>query len=678
MRKHRTIRNEVGPADRAAPAIGWWICLIVAAVVSFLVFLPALECSFNYDDEEIILANENYRGLGWSNIRWMFTTFLMGHYQPLTWLSLAFDHAAWGMNPRGYHLTNVLLHSANAALVFAILSRLLVLAGARLSPRTTTVAGPPAWAINWAALVAALLFAVHPLRVESVAWVTERRDVLSSFWMLAAVLLYLKANDAVASGLRRRFLAAAFVAFILSLLSRAMAVTLPVILLFLDWYPLGRLGAAAGGWFRGPVLRVLLEKLPFLAASVCFALIAPRAQAATGALIAWDLHGPAARVFQACYGLVFYLHKTVLPVCLAPFYELPLPTSWQQPKYYIAATIVIAVAIIVLVLRRRMPGLFVATGCYVILLAPVLGFVQSGQQEVADRYSYLPAICISLLVAAVIANWLSRPDHRAAGIGLVGVGLLSCTIFAALTWRQCGYWVDELTLWTHGTTCQPNSYAAQYNLGCALAKVDQPKAAVEAFQRSLAINSNHTKTRFNLGNAYQELGRIDEAFDAYAWTIKDDPTNALAWYELGRIHVQRGQDEKAYEAFREATKHRKDYPKANVNLGVMLARRKEHEAAMEQFRYALGLDPELRDAYYNMAISQEALGLKEDAIASYRKAIEIDPRFPDARVNLANILALRRNFDEAIREYEKALEVDPSHEPARLNLDSLHRELQRR
>ncbi len=671
----RTVKNH-RPDEQS---LGGWLWLGAAAValVSFLVFWPVLDCDFNYDDDEIILANENYRGLGWSNLKWMFSTFLMGHYQPLTWMSLGLDYVIWGMNPRGYHLTNQLLHAANAGLVFVIVARLLLLAWRGGDRRGEEAPGVPPWAIGCGAFVAAMLFAVHPLRVESVAWVTERRDVLSSCWLLVAIVFYLRANDAARAEQRNGWMAAAFGAFVLSLFSRAMGVTLPVILLLLDWYPLRRIGTAAGGWMNRSVRRVWLEKIPFIVVAACFALIAPRAQAATGALISWEHHGPLARLFQACYGLVFYLHKTILPVCLAPFYELPLPTIWRQPKYFISAGIVAMVCVAVIVLRRRLPGVFVATACYVVLLAPVLGFFQSGQQEVADRYSYLPAICVSLLVGGLIVQWLRQPDHRPAGFGLAGVTLLACAILAMLTWQQCMKWKDPLTLWTHGTACQPHSYAAQYNYGCALAKVNNPSAAVEAFRRSLHVNPNHVKTRFNLGNAYQELGRMDEAFEAYAGVVKAEPTHALAWYELGRIQVQRGNDSAAYEAFLAATRHRHDYPKANVNLGVMLARRGEHPAAVEQFHRAIGMEPDLRDAHYNLAISYEAMGREDDAVASYRRAIEIDPRFPDARVNLANILARRRQFDEAIREYEKALEIDPAHGPARINLDSLRRELRK-
>ncbi|RIK68554.1 MAG: hypothetical protein DCC65_02875 [Planctomycetota bacterium] len=652
-----------------------WILVAFVAGAAFVAFLPALECGFNYDDDEVILRNENYRGLGWSNVRWAFTTFRMGHYQPLTWLTLGVDHAIWGMNPRGYHLTNLVLHAANSALVFLIAFLVLDCAGRSGAAAGEMSESPGVRGARAGALVAALLFALHPLRVESVAWVTERRDVLSSFWLLGAVAVYLHAQVWARAERRRTWLAVALGAYLLSLLSRAMGVTLPVVLLLVDWYPLRRLGGGSGRWFGRDVRAVWIEKIPFVVLAGVFAVLAPLAQASVGATIPWAVHGPVQRLAQAAYGLVFYIHKTVLPVCLSPLYELNVPIDPLAAKYVVSGAIVAATILALAPVGRRLPGVMAASAVYAILLSPVLGFVQSGRQEVADRYSYLPLISLAILVGGSIASLWRRPGETAAAAGLAAVCVLATAVSSLVTWRQCQVWKTPISLWTHGTACQPDSYLAHYNLGCAVALAGDQEKAIASFRRGLDLNPHHVKTRFNMANALQELGRADEALAEYARISEIDSADALSHYEMGRIFAMQGRADDAIAAFRKALDRKPDHVKSRVNLGAMLARKGDHAAALPFLEESVVQDPALGDAHYNLAISLYAVGQTERAIAEYRRTIDLMPGFADARVNLGNIFAAQGRLNEARNAYEDALKVAPGHPAASANLAALRRRM---
>ncbi|HWN80905.1 MAG TPA: hypothetical protein VNM87_02300, partial [Candidatus Udaeobacter sp.] len=374
--------------------------VLVFAVV-FLAFLRCLGSGFvDWDDTDNFLRNPSYRGVGAEQIRWMFTTFHMGHFQPLTWLTLGLDYT-WakallgdGMDARAYHFTNVLLHATNAVLFTFVALRLLA-AG-------TAAPGP---ALIYAAAFAGLFFGAHPMRVESVAWVTERRDLLSSFFFLASILCYL---HWLGRGRNRdpRAYALTLGCFVLGLLSKVSVVVLPMVLLVIDVFPLRR--TRTEGWRR-----LLVEKAPFFGLSLVFGLIASIGQARHHWLYTLDQHPPAARIAQSFYGLAFYVWKTVLPVGLLPIYEMHFPVNPLDPRFVVAAILVVLAAAGIFVARRRLPGLAAAAVAYVIVLAPVIGIAQNGSQEVADRYSYVSCMGWAILAAgALLTAWMARPSLR--------------------------------------------------------------------------------------------------------------------------------------------------------------------------------------------------------------------------------------------------------------------------
>jgi tetratricopeptide (TPR) repeat protein len=630
-----TLRNSDPHAGVRLP-FGRWSTGIVGATIFLAVmavFSPCLRNGFvDWDDPAMLLENPHYRGLGPAQLRWMFTTFHMGHYQPLSWITLAVDYLsakAWfgdGLDPRSYHLTNIVLHAANAVLVYLLGLKLLRGAAARardIQPRSH----------HGAVAMAALLMAIHPLRVESAAWVTERRDVLSSFFLLLTVLLYLRAVR-LDGTMRTRSFAVVLPVYLLSLLSRAMGVTLPLVLLLLDWYPLRRVGRS-GSQPNGPALRpVLLEKLPFLVPAIAAALAAPLAQHAAGATATWAQHGALARAAQACYGLVFYVWKTLAPLRLSPIYELRMPIDLLAPRYVVAAALVLLATVGVIVLRRRQPAITVALTAYAVLLAPVAGLVQSGNQEAADRYSYLPAVPLALLLGAGLRRlWqAARPaglKHAAAGLAGVAVVTL-----AVLTWRQCAVWQSTATLWEYAAGVSPASSIAQNGYGWVLLRQKHYDDAAQRFRLAIQLQPTNPKAHYNLWTALREQGREGELLQAYRDSIRVYPTFVDAYFSFGNELRRQGQTDDAVAAYRAAIKLSPGHAKAHTNLAFLLAQQGQTEEALQHYDAAIRADPQSALARRGFATLLKRLGRDAEAVAQIRIAVQLDPNDATSRQRL--------------------------------------------
>src|SRR3989440_5150298 len=422
------------------------VLAIVLAVVA--VFAVGLRNEFvRWDDHTNFVDNPNFRGLGPLQLAWMFTTTLMGHYIPLTWLTFGLDYVIWGMQPAGYHFTNLVLHAANAALFYWVSRRVL----------TAAVPAAGETALRAGAAVAALFFAVHPLRAESVAWATERRDVLSGLLFLTCVLTYLRAMNAEAPR-RRRLLALSLAAFALAMLAKSIVMTLPLLLVVLDWYPLRRLRPLR---WSPQTLRVLLEKLPFVAVGLGGAALSYWAVGHNEFFTPMTKYPLPSRIAMALYSMVFYVSKTVLPIDLSPLYELPLRVDPLAPQFLGAAVAVALVSVTLVALAGRWPAGLAAYAWYAIVLAPVGGLVHAGHQLAHDRYSYLSCLPFALLVGGgvvwligvhatgALRSPLFRASCAALGVLLAGLG--------TLTWMQVQVWRDTESLWTHPLYAPPAS-----------------------------------------------------------------------------------------------------------------------------------------------------------------------------------------------------------------------------
>lgn len=555
-----------------------WLAPCVIGVATATVFLPVLQNGFViWDDDANFLNNPHYRGLGWAQLRWMFTTFHLGHYQPLSWISLGLDYLIWGINPFGYHLTNLLFHCANAVLFYFIARRLLEFA----LPRSNQEEYPN---ITLAAAGAALLFAVHPLRVESVAWITERRDVLSAHFLFWTLLCYLRAvRGQGASFGDGRWLAEALVFYVLSLLSKAWGMTLPVLLCLLDVYPLRRMEGDPASWFGASARRVLLEKMPFVALAIIFAVLAVIAQESAGAMASLAGYPLPRRIAQAFYGIAFYLWKTLWPMGLSPLYESARELDPLDWPYLAGAVVVTGISIVLFVLRRRCPAGLAAWLSYLALVAPVSGVAQAGPQLVADRYSYLSCLGWALLAGGVVANFHSywkRKGWIFAG-GISAAVVLALIGLGILTWKQTEVWHDTESLWRHATTLDPESSIARNQLGNALADRGALDEAIEQYGQALRIKPAYAGAHFNLAMALGDRGDLARAIQHYEAAVRFDPANANAHNNLGAILVQRGELDAAIDHYHQALQIRPEFPEARDNLSRALAIRARTEKATQ-------------------------------------------------------------------------------------------------
>ena len=489
---------------------------LTVALLTLLVFLPAVRNDFvNWDDHANFIENPDYRGLGWDQLRWMWTTHLGGRYMPLTWITLGLDYTLWEMDPLGYHLTSILFHAANTLLFYFIALALLraALAGSSDTMRQRIPVG---------AFFAALFFALHPLRVESVAWVTERRDVVSGMFYLLAILAYLQRFSDRGTGIMRaKYYWASFAFFLMAILSKEIAVTLPVILLILDTYPLGR---------RMDSRHVWLEKIPFFIAGIAdgaLALYVGTQQQLTASLAQLNWFS---RIAICTYGLAFYLRKTLAPLHLGAFYALN--SHRVDPRalpFELSAVIVILTVIAAVIFRRKFPGLLMALLAYAITLLPVVGIFHNGQQITADRYSYLACLGWALLAGG---GFLELSRHSRGRVFLVAAALVLSGL-SYLTWRQIGFWRDSETLWAHTMEIEPSA-AAQDNWGLALSGQGDLAGGIRHYRQALEIDPNYESAHNNLGISFLLLGDREQAVREFQSALKIDPSNAVARRNLDR------------------------------------------------------------------------------------------------------------------------------------------------
>jgi len=606
--------NGGAPRARSSLGSGWRRgAPLVVAALAIVVFLPALRAGFvTWDDNRNFLDNPAYRGLGWTQLRWMWTTTHMGHYVPLTWMTLGLDYVLWGMNPFGYHLQNVVLHAVNAILVFFVASRILALAG--------VVSRHDAREAVTTSVLAALVFAIHPLRAESVAWITERRDMVSLLWYLASVLCYLRFASATPA--RWRWYIAAVALFVAALLSKATSMTLPAALLVLNVYPLRRFGGTAG--YSSPASRgIWLELVPFAAV----ALVA--AGASIVALHPPDQLGVPAKIAVSAYSLAFYLWKTVIPTGLAPLYEMPKRVNAWEARYAISYVVVVAISVGAWLARRRWPGVTAAWAAFVLVLLPMLGVVQNGPQIVADRYTYHAAPIVGLLVAGAWARW------RGATIGVrLAVPACVLTVLATATWRQTGYWRASERLWARVLSVDSTSSIAQIAMGDLLIAQGRAAEAAEHYGRGVELDPAYAEGHNNLGVALARDGRLAEAISHYKAAIALDSS----------------------------------YADAYNNWGIALSRQGDQAAAMDRYARAIALDPRNADAQVNYGNALLRAGRPADAIARYEVADRVRPRHADTHLNWGVALAQLGRMADAAQQFRLALELDPENADARTYL----------
>jgi Flp pilus assembly protein TadD len=576
------------------------LLLLLAAA---LPYSAVVRCDFvNYDDPQYVTANGPVRaGLTPAGLRWAATTTDMILWHPVTWVSHMLDVELHGLNPAGHHLTSVLLHVANVVLVFVVLLRF------------TGKAMP--------SLLAAALFGLHPLRVESVAWIAERKDVLSLFFALLGLWAYARYAERPAPG--RMAVVAACLA--LGLMAKPTLVTFPFLLLLLDYWPLRRIRRGGADGTGGPatariVGRLVAEKLPLfaLAAAVVLATLATAGRAA--AIGEAEMFPLGLRLENAVHSVVVYLARTVWPRDLAVFYPYPRAFAWWN--ILIAATLLAATTAGVISLRRRRPYLAVGWAWFLGTLVPVIGIVQTGSQAMADRYTYLPHVGLFVAVAWSARELAARSRTHARVTAALAVGTL--VALGAATHRQTLVWTDSRTLFEHAISVTEDNWLAHNNLGDVLVKEGRLEAAAAHFESALRAFPAYADAHYNLAVARSRMGHTAEAVAHYREALRLEPGNANARNNLGMALLQTGAVDDAVRELTELVRVRPD-PGTRANLALALGKAGRHAEAAEQLRLVLAAMPQFAEGHYLLAEALSALGRRQEAEEHYAAARALKP-----------------------------------------------------
>lgn len=620
-REPRTSVRSLMPtlSRHASRALSAWAIPVALALITFVVFLPALLNGFvEWDDQVNLTENLEYRGFGKAQLRFFFTTVLLGHYIPLTWLTFGLDYVLWGMNPTGYHLSSLLIYCANAAVLYFVALR--VLEKATTFGRAT---------LRLAAIAATLFFTLHPLRAESVAWATERRDVLSGFFFLLTVLTYFKMVDA--SGRRRRWLLAGAAAwYFLALASKASVMVLPAVLILLDVYPLRRLGGSLRAWTGSAARAVWIEKIPFLILGIAGAAVTYYAQNVNMFITPLERYPPIARIGVMFYSLWFYVSKTFVPYALSPLYELPAKVSLLHWRFLLPAIAVSALTVALVALRRRWPAGLAAWTYYAIGLGPVIGIVHSGHQLTHDRYSYLPGLGLALMVGGMVgaaaraaADGTIRPSVTKA---LAAAGVVWLIGLSALTWNQVQVWHDTDTLWRYALESDPDCSICHGNLGVYLGNKGYTALAREHIELALKLRPNQAKAYHHLGYLYAVSGDLPRAVDAYTIYLKRYPNDPEGLSNIGAALMTLHRSNEALTLLERAVRIRPTHPYANTNLGFAVDELGRPGEALEYFRRAIGLKPEMPQPWVGLVKVNLELGQPDAARTAHGILSMLDPR----------------------------------------------------
>ena len=646
---------------------------IAVAAITFIIYLAALQNEFvEWDDRLYIIENEHIRSMGSSFFRWAFFDFYAGNWHPLTWISHAVDYAIWGGNPLGHHLTNIIIHSANTFAVVYLIIRLLVVSNesAMKSGSTQVI---PRGKILITAGVAGILFGLHPLHVESVAWVSERKDLLCAFFYLNSIIQYINyvghvrysQNETVHEHPLSRFTEKhylfTFGFFILALLSKPMAVSLPIVLLILDWYPFNRIYSWKS--FRS----ALSEKLPLLALCLISSILTIQAQSAERALSSLSSIPLSIRAIVAVEALSSYLEKMVLPLNLVPYYPYPKSGSLLPFQYLSAIALVfgITAASAAVVKKRR---LWMAVwGYYIVTLLPVLGIVQVGSQSMADRYTYLPSVG-SFLILSLGAAWFAEiiKDFKK---WVLLVRLFSATVaiiiffsMIYLTVEQIGIWKNSFTLWNYVIKNYPDTIPLSYNnRGLAFENTGQPERALDDYEKAIAIDPSFDKAYTNRGHVLFKIkGQYDRAIADFDMAIVLNPSAFEAYNNRGNVYYITGRYDRAMADYDRALALNPSLFDAYSNRALVFYVKGQREKAIADLDRALALNPSDDLAYFRRGLMYEELLQPNKAIENYTKTISLKPSSHAAYYHLGVLYAEAGLFERAIEFANKAIALHPN------------------
>jgi len=594
------------------------VCILLAAV-TLAVYWQVRHFDFVFDDVAYVTENNHLRsGITAESVRWAFSTKYFGLWNPLIWLSLMLDYQLYGLHPGAYHMTNLILHILTTLLLFSLFHRM---TGAL-----------------WKSAFVAAFFALHPLHVESVAWIAERKDVLSAFfWMLT---LYLYAYYAENPSAKKYLLV--LLAFVCALMSKPMVVTLPVVMILLDYWPLKRFESNK----NNPWLWQLKEKWPLFVLSAVFSMITVFAQYKPHAMH-FSFHS---RLTNSLCSFAIYLEKTFWPHDLAVFYPFDAHIALLQVSG--ATVLLITISLIVVLLYKRCPFLFTGWFWFVITLLPVIGIIQVGKHALADRYHYLPSIGIAVMIAWGLSVLMTN-DYRSKRI-LSVAGVAFMVIMTLLTWKQCGYWKDNPALFTHALKVTKNNYIAHDYVALSLFAEGKYEKAKDHFDKALIINPDYVETYNNRGMLYAETGHYEKALVDFNRAIRMKSDYADAYYNRGLTYNRLGHHQQAFDDYSRAILLNPEHIKAYNNRGIFFFRLGDYQSAIQDFGQAITLKTDYAEAYFNRGITYAKIGKGHRALEDFSNAIRIEENFTHAYGNRAAVHFKQGNHKLGCADARKA------------------------
>jgi len=591
------------------------ICLLLLGIV-WVVFGQILRHDFvNYDDGAYVVGNAHVlNGLNWPGVKWAFTTGHTGYAHPVTWLSHQLDCQLYGGWAGGHHLTSVVIHSINSILLFLLFARM-----------TNAV---------WPSAFVAALFAIHPLHVESVAWVAERKDVLSGLFFLLTLHAYVAY---VAKRNLGRYLLALGL-FALGILSKPMLVTVPGVLLLLDYWPLNRMRLWASEDESTSRLRLgplILEKIPIGLIAAGWSLLTFVLQKEYGAVANETQFGITHRLANALVSYVMYLWNTVWPRDLALFY--PYPERLPFAAVLFAAVFLLLISVFCFLKLKSSPYLTVGWFWYVGMLFPVIGLIQVGGQARADRYTYLPQIGLFVLVTWGVIRLLTRWPR-----GRYPLAVVSSLVIIALTtcsYVQASYWRNSETVWTHSLSLTVGNHIAHNNLGNVMADKSQIDDAIFHFRKAVEIYPDYCEAQGNLGRALMLKKQSDEAMVHFRKALETCKDRSDVYNLLGHALARQGNWSEAVTAYQSAIETGPRHPNAhnNNNLGIALARVGKTKEAIKQFEEALRIEVDYREAHCNLALLLAQVGRRDEAVQHLKEALRLKPDDPQVKAQLKQL-----------------------------------------
>ena len=640
--KGSATHSQAASAGHSHPHSGLsrWALTAALLVAVLIVYAPAMTLGFvNFDDPQYVLDNSHVRaGLTWNGMLWAMSATHAGNWHPVTWVSHMADIQLYGVNPRGHHATSVLIHLLNTLLLFALLSRM---TGETL--KSAVVAG---------------LFGVHPLHVESVAWVAERKDVLSTLFALLTLWAYVRYVETKS----RAWYGVLLLFFVLGLASKPMLVTLPFLLLLLDIWPLRRTMPAADARWQWKAL--VLEKAPLFVCALLSSAVTYAVQQTAGAVRAFDTLPLTRRITNAIVAYVDYIGKMIWPADLAPLY----PYSASEPLWRVAFAAALLIGLTWLAVRTSARYRYVAVGWlwYLGTLVPVIGLVQVGSQPMADRYTYIPIVGLFIVIVWGLSDLLQRvPARRYL---LAGAATLALAVSVVLARQQVAIWENSVDLWQHTLRVTSNNYRAHNNLAQALTPMGRSEEASSHYQAALRINPDSVEAHSGIGAVLGQAGRQEDAIAHYRHALRISPGDAIARANLGAALAEQGKVVEAEAHLRAALETAPDLPLALANLGVALARQGRTSEALGLFARVVDLKPTDGAAHRHLGSALALEGRNDDAIVQFEMALQLNPADAQSRNGLGETLESAGRLEAAALEYEKAAKLNPSLAEARANL----------